>query len=212
MDFSGVIAICESIFESVGLPSPIRSWNILTGSAEAALGNYDRALYHLMKVKDEMERLPLMDDWYQRMPLQAGLVELWLGKGDLVQARQEAEHFLEVSLATAERTYQGLAWEASVRVAMARQDWTRAEDCIANGLSTVEGYEVPIAVWRIHRTAAEVYARSGNNDLANCHRALSREAIMKLANSLEPEDPLRATFLSAAPVRKIFDCGVRIGA
>jgi DNA-binding winged helix-turn-helix (wHTH) protein len=212
MDFSGVIAICNSIFESVGLPSPIRSWNILTGSAEAALGNYDRALYHLLKVKDEMDRLPLMDDWYQRMPLQAGLVELWLGKGDLAQARQEAEHFLEVSLATAERTYQGLAWEASMRVAIAGQEWTRAEDCIAKGLSTVEGYEVPIAAWRIHQTASEGYARSGDNDLATRHRELSRATIMKLANSLEPEDPLRTTFLSAAPVRKILDCGARIGA
>lgn len=58
-----------------GMQSGIRLWHILTGSAQAALGNYDGALEHLRKVKDEMERLPLMDDWYLSLPLQAAFVE-----------------------------------------------------------------------------------------------------------------------------------------
>jgi hypothetical protein len=159
-----------------------------------------------------MDRQPFGGAWDQSMPLQAGLVELWFAKGDLTQARREAERFLHVALATAERTYQGLAWEVNARVAIAAEDWTRAEECIAKALATIEGYEVPIATWRIHGTAAELHSRANSHDLAEHHRDLSRATIMKLANSLEPEDPLRATFLSAVPVRKILDCGVRIGA
>jgi tetratricopeptide (TPR) repeat protein len=210
MDFSGVVTICESIFRSVRIPTAIRHWHILIGSAEAALANYDGALEHLLKVRDEMHDQPFADDWYQSLPLHAGLTELWLRKGDLVQARQEATRFLDAALATAERTYQGLAWEANARVAMAGEDWKRAEECIAKGESTIEGYEVPLAAWRVHGTAAELFARAENTDLADHHRELSRATIMKLANSLDPEDPLRATFLSAPSVRRVIDYADRI--
>ena len=211
MDFSGVVTICESIFRSVRIPTAIRHWHILIGSAEAALANYDGALEHLLKVRDEMHDQPFADDWYQSLPLHAGLTELWLRKGDLVQARQEAKRFLDAALATAERTYQGLAWEVNARVAMAGEDWKRAEECIAKGESTIEGYEVPLAAWRVHGTAAELFARAENTDLADHHRELSRAMIMKLANSLDPEDPLRETFLSAPPVRRVIDYADRIG-
>ena len=211
MDFSGVVAICESIFASVRIPQALRLWHTLMGSAEAALGNHDRALEHLLKVRDEMDRQPLMSDWADNMPLQASLTELWFRKGDLTQARREAERFLEVALATAERTYQGLAWDANARVAIVGKEWNRAEACIAKGLSTIEGYEIPLAVWRVHGTAAELYARTGNHDLAAHHRDLSRATTLKLANSLEPEDPLRKIFLSAPPVRRVIDYADRIG-
>ena len=197
MDFAGAVAICEAIFTSVRVPSAVRSCHILIGSAEAALGNHDRALEHLLKVKHEMDRQPMMDDWFNSMPLQAGLTELCLSKGDLAQARIEAERFLDISLATAERTYQGLAWEANARIALAEADGARAEECIVSALSTIEGYEVPLAAWRVHATAADLYSRTGRKDLAERHRALSRATIMKLANSLDPDDPLRTTFLRA---------------
>ena len=212
MDFSGVVAICESIVASVRIPMGVRLLHILTASAEVALGNLDRAFEHLMKVKELMDGQPLMNDWDNRMPLQAGLTELWLSKGDLVQARQEAECFLEVSLATAERTYQGLAWEANARVAIAGEDWKRAEECIVKALATIEGYEVPLAAWRVHGTAANLYARARKKDFAEQHCELSRATIMKLANSLGSEEPLRKTFLSATSVRKILDKAGRIGA
>jgi hypothetical protein len=176
------------------------------------LGNHDRALDYLTKVKAETERLPLRADWDQSILLQAGLVELWLTNGDLTKARQEAEYFLEVSLATAERTYQGLAWEANGRVAIAGQNWQRTEECIRNALSAIEGYEVPLAAWRVHGTATELHARAGNNDLADHHCELSRATITKLADSLQEEDSLRARFLSASLVRKVLDYAERSGA
>jgi len=68
----------------------------------------------------------VMLDWYWRMLLESGLTEVWLAKGDLVQARLQAERFLEITLATAKRTWQALAWEANVRVAMTEGDIPRA--------------------------------------------------------------------------------------
>ena len=104
-----------------------------------------------------MQRQTLIFDWYFRMMLQSALTELWLAKGDLVRARAEAEKFLGVTLTTAERTWQALAWEVNARIAMAQRDLAHARDCIANALSTMEGFEVPLAGWRVHAIAAEVY-------------------------------------------------------
>ena len=129
------------------------------------------------------------------MPLESALTELWLAKGDLARAQQQAESFLKISLATAEHMWQALAWEVNSRVAMAELDWTKARDCIINGLSAMEGFEVPLAAWRVHATAFELYQNSGDRDLAKRQLLLSRDTIMKLANSMSAEEPLRAKFL-----------------
>src|SRR6202011_6133117 len=124
-------------------------------------------------------------------------------KGDLAQARPQAERFLKIAVATAEHTWRALAWEVNARVAMAELDLTSAQECIAKGLSAMEGFEVPLAAWRVHATAFELYQSPGDRDLAEWHLRLSRDAVMKLANSLSAEEPLRQTYLSAPVVRKI---------
>jgi DNA-binding winged helix-turn-helix (wHTH) protein/tetratricopeptide (TPR) repeat protein len=214
-DSAGAVAICESAVPLIRLAnqpltpkSPtvsneFRMCLILIGSAEAALGNYERAFEYLITARDEMDRQMMAWDWYWRMPLESGLTELWLAQGDLAQARPHAERFLKLALATAEHTWQALAWEANARVAMAERDLRRAQDCIANGLSSMEGFEVPLAAWRVHATACELAQNSGNRNLAEHYLALSRNTIIQLANSLPVEEPLRQAFLSALSVRKV---------
>ena len=210
MDFPGVLEICDSVLPSLDEPAR-RPWRrfclALIGSAEAASGRYDAAAQHLLAARGEMDRRPVINDWYCRMMLEEALTDLWLAKGDLTHARPEAERFLELTLATAERTWQALAWEASARVAMAERDLHRAEHCIDRALSTMEGFEVPLGAWRVHGAAAVLYGRAGNNEAAGHHRALARATILKLANSLADDEPLRATFLSAPSVRGIVGPG-----
>jgi DNA-binding winged helix-turn-helix (wHTH) protein len=105
-----------------------------------------------------------------------------------------------LSFATAERTWHGLAWEANARVALANQDRTRARECIGEAVSAVEGFDVPLATWRVHATAAHIEEESGNSDAARSHREVSRRTILRLANSLPEEEPLREMFLSAPAV------------
>lgn len=182
------------------------------GSAHRALGNYALAREHLVTLRDEMDHHTVIHDWHHRMVLQSALAELWLASGDLQQARAETEKFLEGTQQTAERTWQALAWEMSARVAMAELDITRAQDCIAKGLSTMEGFEVPLASWRVHAVAAELHERTGENELAKSYLALSRETIMKLANSLPAKEPLRTTFLADPMVRKVLgDTTIAVG-
>jgi tetratricopeptide (TPR) repeat protein len=216
MDFGGVLALCNAelpsgtdpeLSSAPDYPAPYRFglWKrlFLMGSAETALGNYESALEHLLIARADMARPGPTCTWYWRMPLEHALTELWLQKGDLTQARPQAEKFLAIALATAEHMWQALAWEANARAAMAELDVRRAQECIAQGLSAMEGFEVPLAAWRVHATACEIHRNSGNRDLAERHLGLSRDTIMKLANSLPADEPLRHMFLSAAMIRRI---------
>ena len=180
-----------------------RFGRVFAGCAEAGLGNYDRALDYFLSVKDQVISQKIMLNWYYDMPLELALTEVWLGKKDLIRARQEADRFLNSATATAERTWQALAWEVNARVAMAEIDLKRAQDCVSRALVTMEGFEVPLAGWRVHATAAEVSQRAEDTESSQRHREISRVAILKLANSLAPEDPLQKTFLSALSVTKI---------
>jgi DNA-binding winged helix-turn-helix (wHTH) protein/tetratricopeptide (TPR) repeat protein len=216
MDFAGVLAICNARLPMIRdpAPHPVREYPtphpylilkclFLMGSAETALGNHESALEQLLTARAIMDRSAVAFAWVWRMPLESALTELWLAKGDLAQARPQAEKLLRIALASAEHTWRALAWEVNARVSMAELDLTRAQDCIVKGLSAMEGFEVPLAAWRVHATAFELYQNSGDRDLAERHLALSRETVMKLANSLPTEEPLRRTYLAAPVVRKI---------
>jgi hypothetical protein len=67
----------------------------------------------------------------------------------------------------------------------------------------VQGFEVPLAAWQVHATAAHIEEKSGNLDSARSHLGLSRATIMQLANSMEQREPLREIFLSAPAVARV---------
>jgi len=116
MDFPGVLRTCDGMVSLIGNFTGDylhRFSRIFAGCAEAGLGNYDRALDGLLRVRDQMNSQKIMMDWYFRMPLELALTEAWLGKKDLTRARQEAERFLNSATATAERTWRALAWEVT---------------------------------------------------------------------------------------------------
>jgi DNA-binding winged helix-turn-helix (wHTH) protein len=211
MDFAGALSICESAVIALGdaIPPPDRRFYLaVIGTAEVALGKYEQGLTQLSMVRREMELQKVLADWHTRLFIEQALTELRLAEGDIVQARAQAEWFLQVTLTTSERTFQALAWEANVRVAMAEADHNRAQACVAKALSTMEGFEVPLAEWRVHGTAAALAKLMQNTDLAERHSAASSATILRIANSLAPKHPLRMTFLSAAPVAAILRGGL----
>jgi DNA-binding winged helix-turn-helix (wHTH) protein/tetratricopeptide (TPR) repeat protein len=207
MDFDAVRAICQSAFGLLRNPrgnAYSRLCLILAGQAETGVGNYERALEHLSAARDAIDGQTTLNTWFLRTLLESALTDLCFAKEDVLQARLQAERFLQVAQATSERTWQALAWEANSRVAMTELDPKRAQECIANAISTMEGFEVPLAAWRVHATAAEVYILAGNKESAKRHRELTRATILKLADSLPSEEAqLRKTFLTAPTVAKI---------
>src|SRR6266850_524892 len=64
--------------------------------------------------------------------------------------------------------------------------------------------EIPVSAWRVHATAWDLYSHQREDESAEAHRARAKELIMKIADSFKQGEPLRESFLSAAPVRRIF--------
>jgi tetratricopeptide (TPR) repeat protein len=216
LDFRGARVICDSVLaplrnpslrttsgQPIGYPAQLRRALIVSGSASVGLGDYASALEDLSTAASEMDQQTVFLDWYWRMPLAAGLTELWLATGDCVRAQSEAARFLEKALATEERTWQGLAWEINARVALENGDHARARECIGKAVSTVQGFEVPLATWRAHATAAHIEEEAGNLESARSHLDSSRATILRLANSLPEHEPLRKIFLDAPAVARV---------
>jgi tetratricopeptide (TPR) repeat protein len=216
LDFRSALMLCQPALALLREPAPraapggptaypgqLRGALICSGSASVALGDYARALEDFSAVNREMDRQRVIFDWYWRMPVAGGMTELWLATGDRTRAQLEAERLLELSLASANRHWQGLAWEVNSRVALENRNLPRARECIAAAVAAVQGFEVPLAAWRVHATAARIEEESGNVEAARSHRDVSRLTILQLANSLPEREPLRAIFLSAPAVVRI---------
>jgi hypothetical protein len=154
-----------------------------------------------------MDRDHSICDWYWQLLLDSSLAELWFTQADLTRARHHAERFLQRTLATEERTWQSLAWQTNARVAAAEGNHTHAHECIAKALATMDGFNLPLAEWRVHSTAAALGELSGNREVARRHLDSSRASIVRIADSLRLEDPLRMTFLAAPPVAEILATG-----
>src|ERR1700732_1993163 len=133
------------------------------------LGNFDRAYESLTTAAQDMDEAMIYRGWYWRLIVWWGLTNLWLAKGDLSHARLQAESFLNAALTTAERMWQALAWDANARVAMADGNLTKAQTHVVRALAIVDGFEVPMAHWRVHATASQFYFRSGARNLACTH-------------------------------------------
>jgi DNA-binding winged helix-turn-helix (wHTH) protein len=209
MDYPGVLDACRRIaessesatdseagFEEAILPAEVRLCSILTGLAHAGLGNTDEALTCLHAVQEQMDRHPVIFDWYWRLSVESGLAELWLAKGDFARAAVQAGRAVELALATAERTFQALAWDVRARVALRSANLATAQEAIEKALLTIQKYETPLADWKVHTSASCIYEAVGDHLAATKHGRLAAEGKTGLANSLPKNHPLRDGFES----------------
>ncbi len=168
------------------------------------IGELERALEKL-RIGEGDHRQPQLLDWYLQLPKRCTLTGLWLSRGELECARQEGERLLTDACATAERTWQGLAWDVNARVALAREDVQQARDQIECGLAAIDGVEAPVAGWQLHATAAEECRPLGQTTSAEVHRKSSREIVLQLAASLDSHEASQRTFLASPAVVRVLD-------
>jgi hypothetical protein len=82
----------------------------------------------------------------------------------------------------------------------------------ASALAAIEGFEAPVAGWRAHATAAEVFQVRGDKTAAGSHREKARDIVLQLASNLGAEnEALRRTFLTAPRVVTILEPPARKG-
>jgi tetratricopeptide (TPR) repeat protein len=204
MDFEGVLRDCmpaaASPFERGAgrgtriLPPQRRIALIFCGLAEAILGNAVAALEYLRTAEGEMERQPVLMDWYWRLALDWGMVGALIANGDHDAAHLRAKCLCDLAAQTEERTWQALAWEARARAALACGAVSEAMADVAKALARCEGVTVPLAEWRVHATGASVFKAIGDAGQSGKHSRLGGAIRERLAGSLPEGDPLRSKF------------------
>lgn len=91
-----------------------------------------------------------------------------------------------------------MAWEASARVALAGSDLQQGQECIRKAIAVVEGFDLPLAFWRVHATAMQLFPENAEE-----HHRLAAGVVLRLAESLKEFPQSRDIFLSSKSVRNI---------
>lgn len=205
-DFEGARKICEMIGDPKAqflLPQLRTMERIAAGSMELERREYAQALEHFREVRDPEVTPKFLLHWIFRMTAQLESGNGELLAGNILRARAEADEFLAGALRTANPHVQALAWELKTRVAMAEGDFGAAREHARQGLAIVEESEVLVAGWQMHATAWELFRRTKEEEMAELHLERARECIRVIADSFEVDEPLRASFLSAAAVARV---------
>ena len=173
------------------------------GQAALCLGNHDEALQCFSQVRDPRITPKFFVHWHFRLHARLGIIEAGLLAAELADAHREADDLLTVALSGADPNMRALAWEIKSRVARAEKDFDGARACIHNALVILDKFDIPVAGWQVHRTAWELYADEGDRVQAEEHRQRAQELIIRIADSLEPDELLRESLLTAPPVRRV---------
>ena len=206
LDFAGARRLCDFIMRpNAEYPTtqPNTIARVAAGYAELDRGRYEQAIEYFTQVRDPQLTPKFFLHWFWRMTAQLGLSNVGLETRNITNARLEADGFLESSLSTDDPHLQALAWELKARVAMVEKQWRASEECVQKALLILEKFEVPVAAWRVHATAWHFYQNTDDNKTAETHRACAEACIVKIASSFLEDEPLRNSFLGAAPVRQV---------
>src|SRR6202023_901872 len=181
----------------------IRSCQAWIALTSARLGNVGPAMDLLVMLEEDLSRLPLPADITFRPALEWAFVEAFMAAGDMPMADLHHRRWVTAAERIGEVTLQGLAWEAGARIALAKKDAIGAKRCLSSAFSSIEGYEAPVAAWKIHASAAEAEGLLGDNAAAANHRRVSAAIVLELARSLPEMDPTRNVLLSSPRAKRV---------
>jgi DNA-binding winged helix-turn-helix (wHTH) protein/KaiC/GvpD/RAD55 family RecA-like ATPase len=205
-DFDGIKDICGRLavhedgrehdpLYTLKLPNEIRHWKLLSGIAEAGLGNAESALRYFRDVESDMTARPVVMNWYWRMMLEWGLADLMLRTDQVSEGRVHAQRMLEQAQRTQEMTWCALALEVSARAAGAQGDGETAIAHIDEALALVARVGASAVDWRVYRTAARLHRQAGATARADAYEALCRNAVHRIVSGLPLGSRLRDTFV-----------------
>ena len=176
---------------------------ILLGLAHIGLEHHDEAFGCLSDVSERLGRERVLMDWVLRIPLHHALSRYWLAQGRPAEARREAERVCELAGPPGERTYLALAHLVIAETAMGSRDWNAADTAVAQSLKVIEGFNAPLAEWRVCLAAEKRQEQKGRIEEAAQHRRRGLEVLNRLADSLDETDRLRHSLLGSTVVQNI---------
>jgi len=138
-----------------------------------------------------------------QMPLRLGFGRYWLAQRQFDRAREELHELCRLSATSGERTYLALGRQALAEAALAQRNLPAAERELSEALHVIDGYEVPLAEWRVFATAARNELARGHQANAHAYWTRSATVLDRLAASLRDDEDLHRSFLAQAEVQAV---------
>ena len=205
-DFEGATRICRET-GMVGGDNPVAYgetiYQMAAGYLALYAGKYPQAIDHFRNVCEPAIPTKFFLHWWYRLMARLESINACLLSGNLPSARAAAKDFLLSALSTADPYLQALAWDLKARLAMTESDWHGARESMRQACGIVEKFEILVPAWQVYSTAWHLHERLKESQKAKASRKRAATCILKIADSFAPDEPLRATFLAAAPVRRI---------
>ena len=219
-DFAGLQVLANEVERSANATAGSAKWlratanvagmsiRILQGFADLAGGDHHRALQRFVDLQQQQAARPKFGlSWHRRMLTQLGLTETWLAQREWTKAATEADVLVTDAATFGDSYLKARVLELKARLDLASGDPQSAERYLQHALDVITLFQVPLAAWRVHATAAEIF-RQTDEKRSETHRAHAERIVLELADSLATVPELRASFLSAQPIRGLLDPGV----
>ena len=159
LDFQGAREIAEATLPDAREGFPRLITLVGLGEALLGLGAYDRAMACFDEVTESPQRSGFRLDWIFRLPLYRARGQLWLERREFDRARQDALMVCELAALPGQRTYLALGRRLLAEILMAEGRHAEAEAEIEKARAAIEGFEAPLAEWRVYATSAELVRR-----------------------------------------------------
>jgi len=141
--------------------------------------------------------------WSGQLRFRQGLARVWLARGDLARARDEAAALQALAATADEPRPRAEAARLLAESALQGGHPADAEVHLQQAYAAIQACELPLVEWRIAATAARVHERQRRRADAQAARLRSATLVNQLAETLPPGHDLRRSFLEHAPLREV---------
>lgn len=168
---------------------------IIAAMAYLDSGEIDRAGDYLSKMEAIYAKSKILVSWYWKLLLHSTASERWLALGEIEAARSEVETLRALASKTPNPLFRARVRQISARTALAEHKEEYAQQEVEEALGIVGAHDVPLVAWRVHETAAGVYAHVNDVESASQHWKIRDQILKKLADSLPAESPLQSSIM-----------------
>ena len=203
-DFAGAAAIAREELLQEGLTDSARQGAMFElAFALLGLGKHDEAFATFtapqLATAAEGPEMP----WSGQLRLRQGLAQVWLARGDLDRARDEAKAVQALAATADEPRPRAEAARLLAEIALQGGHPADAEVHLQQAHAAIQACELPVVEWRIAATAARVHDRQRRRADAQAARVRSAALVNQLADSLPPGHELRRSFVEHASLRAV---------
>jgi hypothetical protein len=203
-DFAGAAAIAREELLQEGLTDSARQGAMFElAFALLGLGKHDEAFATFtapqLAAAAEGAGMP----WSGQVRLHQGLARVWLARGDLDRARDEAAALQALAASADEPRPRAETARLLAEIALQGGHLSDAEAHLDGARAAIQACELPLVEWRIAATAARVHDRQRRRADAQAARLRSATLVNQLVDTLPPGHELRRSFLEHASLCQV---------